>query len=204
MPATLLTPAALDQAAARLTPAPLAPAEAEAWRGITTSYQRTAPADRDARNMLGGKTVDELIHEAGITTHGQRPPIEIRMPGRLGGILPGRLNRNKRDLSQPPSTVLYAAARVLEEYGWQARPHHLRDARGRRCVCGAIAAAYDLGVGGIDAAHGAAGHVLAELRDRSWPHPHLIGDWNQVAGRTPQQAIQLIHAARARAINAGQ
>lgn len=203
MPATLLTPAALDQAAARLTPAPLAPAEAEAWRGILDDYQRTAPAAPAARQLLT-KTVDELVSESlrSINVHGQRPPIEIRMPGRLGGILPGRINRNRRDLSQPPSTVLYAAARVLTEYGWQAREHKLRDVRGRRCVCGAIAAAYDLGIGGVDASHGAAGHILAELRHRGWPH--LIGDWNQVSGRTAEQAISLVHAARARALDVGQ
>lgn len=206
MSAPALTPAALDRAAANmLADRPLQAAEAEAWRGLVGGYQRTAPQAPTARKLLT-KTVAELVAESqrSLPEHGTRPAVEIRIPGRLGGMFPGRMNRNRRDLSQPPSIVLYAAAQVLQEYGWQARPHHLRDARGRRCVCGAIAAAYDLGVGGIDAAHGAAGHVLAVLRDRGWPHPHLIGDWNQVAGRTPQQAIQLIHAARARAINAGQ
>lgn len=204
MPATLLTPAALDQAAARYAPAALTPAEEGAWRGITTGFERTAPADRDARRLVT-KTVDELVTEAlgSVNIHGQRPPVEIRMPGRLGGILPGRLNRNRRDLSQPPSVILYAAAQVLEEYGWQAKPHHLRDWRGRRCVCGAICTAYDLGVGSIEGAHAAAWYVLAELRER-YRWPHLIGDWNQVSSRTPEQAIGLVHAARSRAIRAGQ
>lgn len=203
MPAMLLTPAALDQAAVRLAPAPLAPAEAEAWRGITTGYQRTAPTAPAARQLLT-KTVDELVAESlrSIPDHGQRPPIEIRMPGRLGAVLPGRINRNRRDLSQPPSIILYAAARVLEEYGWQNREHQLRDWRGRRCLCGAVCLVHQLGIGSINGAHAAAGHILAELRHRGWPH--LIGDWNQVSGRTADQAIQLLHASRARALDAGQ
>jgi hypothetical protein len=201
---TTLTPEALDQAAARIAPAQLSRSEQREWERLSgAGFQRTAPASRDARKLLGGKTVDELIREAGITEHGRRPEIEIRMPGRLGGMLPGRMNRNRRDLSHPPSTVLYAAAKVIEDWGWQAKPHHLRDRRGRRCICGAICAAHDLGVGGIDAAHGAALHVLMTLREQHrWPR--LIGDWNQQHGRTQAQALDIVWGARARALAAGQ
>jgi len=84
MPATTLTPADLDRAAARLAPAPLRPAEVEAWRGITADYQRTAPAAPAARQLLT-KTVAELVAEAESNLrpdHGTRPAVEIRMPGR--------------------------------------------------------------------------------------------------------------------------
>ncbi|WP_443729328.1 DUF6197 family protein [Streptantibioticus rubrisoli] len=91
-----------------------------------------------------------------------------------------------RRLDHPPSVQLHVAEGILREWGWQQQPHHLRNRRGARCVCGAICAAVALGVGSEHAAHRAAGHVLHVLRDRGWPH--LIGDWNQQPGRTPQQA----------------
>lgn len=204
MSAPALTPAALDRAAASiLADRPLRAAEAEAWRGITGGFERTAPTSRDARNLVGGKTVDELIREAGITEHGQRPAVEIRLPGKIGRALPDWAHTPRRNLSHPPSTILQGAGQILREWGWQSTPHHLRDRRGRRCVCGAICAVVDnLGIGSSHGAEMAAGHVLAELRSMRWPH--LIGDWNQVGGRTAQQAISLVHAAHNRALHAGQ
>lgn len=204
MPATTLTPAALDQAAARLAPGPaLAPAEVEAWRDIIGKYERTAPASPAARDLLNGKTVDDLINEAGINAPGQRPAMEIRLPGRLGRALPDWTHLRRRDLSLPASTQLYAAAVILERWGFQAEPHRLRNRLGRRCVCGAIVVAVCLGIGSEFRAEQAAWHVLCVLREQHrWPH--LIGDWAQVPGRTPQQAIDLLHTAHRRALNAGQ
>lgn len=95
---------------------------------------------------------------------------------------------NRTDITHGPSTQLYVAARILAEWGWQQRPHHLRDFIGRRCLCGAICAAVGLGVGMPETAHRAAGYVLAELRRRGEVHEHgwprLIGDWNAAAHRT--------------------
>jgi len=205
MPATTLTPADLDQAAARLAPAPLRPAEVEAWRGITADYQRTAPASPAARQLLT-KTVAELVAEAESNLrpdHGTRPAVEIRMPGRLGRAVPDWAHRSRADLSHPPSMQLLVAAKILQEWGWQAKPHHLRDCRGRRCLCGAICAAVGLGVGSDHAAELAAGHVLGVLREQHrWPH--LIGDWAQVPGRTAGQVIDVVHAAHNRALASGQ
>lgn len=205
MSAPALTPAALDRAAATLlADRPLRAAEAEAWRGITDRFERTAPQAPAARKLLT-KTVAELVAEAERTlpAHGTRPAVDIRIPGRLARTLPDWAHAPRRDLSHLPSTILQAAGQILTDWGWQSTPHQLRDRRGRRCVCGAICAAVDsVGIGGVHAAELAAGHVLTELRHRGWPH--LIGDWNQVPGRTAQQAIGLVHAAHQRALNAGQ
>lgn len=206
MPAPVLTPAALDQAAARLlSERPVEPAVDErAWQNIVDGYGRTAPASLAARPLLT-KTVDELMSEAlrAVPDHGTRPEMEVRLPGRLSAMFPERmLRRYPRRLDYPPSVQLHVAGVVLREWGWQQEPHHLRNRRGARCVCGAICTAVALGIGGERAAHQAAWHVLVVLRGRGWPH--LIGDWNQQPGRTAEQAIEVVAEARQLAQTAGQ
>ncbi|MFC8273766.1 hypothetical protein ACFUJR_14835 [Streptomyces sp. NPDC057271] len=192
-----LTPAGLEQAAARLVNSAVVD---DQFARLAARCGRTAPASRAARGLLT-KTVAELVAEAfGVSNpHGTRPPVDVRLPGRLARILPDKAWRGYNS-AHPASTQLYVAAAVLREWGWQNRPHHLRDRRGRRCICGAICTAVHLGVGTADTAHTAAGHVLAELRSRGWGA--LIGDWNQVGGRTKEQAIQLVEAAAQRALAA--
>lgn len=196
-----LSPSGLDQAAARLAPTLTAP-ERTAWAGITAGYGRTAATDPAARQLLT-RTVDELVAEAfrSLPAHGARPVLDIRLPGPFARVLPDWAHRTRVDLSHLPSAQLAVAAEILRKWGWQNKPHHLRDRRGRRCICGAICTTVALGVGGVDAAHQAAGYVLAELRARNWQA--LIGDWNQNVCRTPEQAIDLVEAARHRALVAG-
>ena len=191
---TTLTPAALDQAAARLVDNALID---DQLQRITSGYQRTAPASPAARGLLT-KTVDELVQEAlgGITPHGTRPAIDIRLPGRIARTLPD-WTQKRRTTHHPASTQLHVAAAILREWGWQGAPHKLRDRLGRRCICGAICATVTLGIGTTPTAHHAAWHVLTELRHRGWTG--LIGDWNQAPGRTQQQAIDLVQAAARRA-----
>ncbi|MEU3990118.1 hypothetical protein AB0F24_17375 [Streptomyces platensis] len=195
MPAPTLTAAALDQAAARIIRTDrLTEPERDAWASITAGYSRD----------LVTKTTAELIAEAERSTpaHGTRPAVDVRLPGRLARVLPDWAHRTRADLSHKPSTQLAVAAEVLRRWGWQNKPHKLRDGRGRRCICGSICTAVDgLGVGSIDSAHMAAGYVLAELRSRNWNA--LIGDWNQTVCRTPEQAIELVNAGQRRALAAG-
>lgn len=179
MPA--LAPDTIDRAAAALADrGGLQPGEQAAFDRITA----LAPVS---------KTVDQLVAEAGIATG--PAPTPLRLPGRVRRILPVR-----RIITSKPSDVLTVAQAVLEQWGWQNRPHHLRDLRGRRCICGAICAAYDLGYGLDWQAERAAWHVLRVLRGQGWPH--LIGDWNQVSGRTAGQAIAVVSEARQRAADA--
>ncbi|MFF8784803.1 hypothetical protein [Streptomyces sp. NPDC015125] len=188
-----LTAAALDQAAARIAPTLTEP-ERAAWAGITADYSRG----------LATKTTQQLIDEAlrSLPQHGTRPAVDVRLPGRIARALPDWAHRTRADLSHKPSTQLAVAAEILRKWGWQNKPHQLRDGRGRRCICGAICTTVvGLGVGTIDSAHQAAGYVLAELRGRGWNA--LIGDWNQRVCRTADQAIELVTAAQRRALNAG-
>ncbi|HCA85753.1 MAG TPA: hypothetical protein DEQ61_09795 [Streptomyces sp.] len=200
MSAPTLTPAALDQAAARILDEH---GTGEAWAGITAGWDRTAPAAPAARRLLT-KTVDELVTEAlgAINPHGTRPPVDVRLPGRLARALPDWAHRHRADLSHLPSTQLYVAATILREWGWQQRPHHMRNWRGQRCICGAIITAVHLGVGTEAAAGQAAWHVLSELKGRGWGA--LIGDWNQAPGRTAEQAFDVVMGAYRRAAAAEQ
>lgn len=200
---SLLTPDDLDAEAARLV-------ESAAWRDIVAGWA-TAPAPRDTElplvqavpGLLLTKTTDELVAEA-LASIPADVPVERRLPGRLGAILPDRLHAWRR-IGQPdckPSVQLAVAAQVLREWGWQRRPYRLRDARGARCVCGAILAAERLGYGSRATTEISAGLVLAHLRRyEAWAG--LIGPWNRQPGRTAEQAVALLTAVSSRSSQAG-
>lgn len=204
MTTAMLDAASLDKAAARMYKArPLTVADRQAFDAIAAGYRRTAPADRGARNLIT-KTVDELVAEAlgGINPHGTRPPVDVRLPGRLAAVMPDWAHRGRRrDCTHPPSTQLYVAVAILKEWGWQAKPHRMRNRRGQRCICGALVTTVALGVGTMSGAETAAWHVLAVLRDQGWPH--LIGEWNRQCG-SPERAIDVTLTAYHRAAAAGQ
>ncbi|MFD5384286.1 hypothetical protein ACFWMG_04815 [Streptomyces sp. NPDC127074] len=195
--------ASLDQAAARLYHAkPLNQREQRQFADIAAGYQRTAPANHTTR-QLTSMTVDELVAEAlaNINPHGTRPPVDVRLPGRLAAALPDWAHRGRRkDFTHPPSTQLYVAATILREWGWQAKPHKMRNRRGQRCICGALVTTVALGVGTMSGAETAAWHVLGVLRDQGWPR--LIGDWNQQCG-SREKAIDVTLTAYQRAAAAG-
>ncbi|SHL75052.1 DUF6197 family protein [Streptomyces yunnanensis] len=188
-----LTAADLDQAAARIAPTLTEP-ERAAWASIAAGYSRG----------LVAKNTQQLVDEAlrSLPDHGTRPAVDVRLPGRIARALPDWAHRTRIDLSHKPSTQLAVAAEVLRRWGWQQKPHKLRDWRGRRCICGAICTTVDgLGIGSVDSAHQAAGYVLLELRARNWNA--LVGDWNQRVCRTAEQAIELVTASHHRALAAG-
>lgn len=198
-----LTPDELDQAAARIVAAGrVLPVDEGVWAGIVSGWERTAPADRTARTLLT-RTVDELVAEA-LAAVPADMLVERPLPGRLGAMLPDRLHAWRR-IGQPdckPSVQLGVAAQVLREWGWQNTPYRLRDARGARCVCGAILAAERLGYGSRDTTDTSAALVLAHLRrHEGWTG--LIGPWNRQPGRTAEQAIGLLGAVANRAAQAG-
>ncbi|MGW7597244.1 hypothetical protein [Streptomyces antimycoticus] len=203
MTIAMLDAASLDQAAARIYKArPLTAADQRAFDQIAAGYQRTAPAAPASRNLLN-KTVQELVDEAlsGINPHGTRPPVDVRLPGRLAAALPDWAHRGRRrDFTHPPSTQLYVAATMLREWGWQAKPHKLRNKRGQRCICGALVTTVSLGIGTMSGAETAAWHVLGVLRDQGWPR--LIGDWNRECGNA-EKAIDVTLTAYQRAAAAG-
>ncbi|MFJ6104317.1 hypothetical protein ACIQHY_25320 [Streptomyces sp. NPDC092359] len=165
-------------------PAPGEDADPEAWRRLLT-----VPVDRLVADALG--------------TLPPPPPVERRLPGRIGAVLPDRLHAWRR-IGSPelrPSVHLGYARLVLTEWGWQNTPYRLRDARGARCVCGALLAAHRLGYGGGATMNEAAAWIMTELRSRGWHE--LIGPWNRAPGRTAGDAVALLDATIRRAALAG-
>ncbi|WP_051716835.1 DUF6197 family protein [Streptomyces sp. NRRL F-5727] len=199
---TLPDPDALDREAARLyesaawerllAPSPTDPEAAAAAPG---------PAPEVWRSLLS-VPVDRLVTEA-LHALPAAPPAERPLPGRIGAALPDRLHVWRR-IGRPdvrPSVHLAYARRVLTEWGWQNTPYRLRDARGARCVCGALLAAHRLGHGSASTMNEAGAWIMTELRSRGWHG--LIGPWNRAPGRTAEDALALLDATIRRAALAG-
>ncbi|MFD9048019.1 DUF6197 family protein [Streptomyces zaomyceticus] len=160
-----------------------------------------APGTESWRELLS-VPVDRLVAEA---LDALPPPLpgERRLPGRIGAVLPDRLHAWRR-IGSPglrPSAHLGYARLVLTEWGWQNAPYKLRDARGARCVCGALLAAHRLGYGSATTMNEAAAWIMTELRSRGWGE--LIGPWNRAPGRTAADAVALLDATILRAAQAG-
>ncbi|MEU2117599.1 hypothetical protein ABZ567_18505 [Streptomyces sp. NPDC016459] len=205
--AALIDPDTLDREAAALY-------ESATWQRIVTDWTAspspadpsvptpgTAPDPERWRALLT-LPVDRLVADA-LDALPPPLPVERRLPGRIGALLPDRLHAWRR-IGQPelrPSVHLGYARLVLTEWGWQNAPYRLRDARGARCVCGALLAAHRLGYGGETTMNEAAAWIMAELRSRGWRE--LIGPWNRAPGRTAADALALLDAAIHRAAHAG-
>ncbi|MYX17009.1 hypothetical protein GTY67_27075 [Streptomyces sp. SID8374] len=214
----VLTPDQLDAQASRLH-------DTQAWQSIVSGWELTAPepgprpAERtepgraqppeptqgrppsDWRDLLS-VPVDQLIDDA-LRTLPATPPPERPLPGRLGAVLPDRVHAWRRvgqgDLR--PSVHLGYAHQILAEWGWQNTPYRLRNARGARCVCGALLTAHRLGYGSPATVNRAGAWLITELRAQGWPG--LIGPWNRAPGRTAADALALVDAAARRAASAG-
>ncbi|MFD9599809.1 hypothetical protein [Streptomyces sp. NPDC059970] len=212
MPTPTLTPDQLDVQATRLH-------DTEAWQQIVSGWGLTAPEPSlpsspgtaqqlpvshpaDWRDLLS-VPVDQLIADS-VRALPATAPCERPLPGRLGAILPDRLHSWRR-IGQPevrPSTHLAYARQILTEWGWQNTPYRLRNARGARCICGALLTAHRLGYGSRDTVDRAGAWLVAELRSQGWTG--LIGPWNRHPGRTAADALALIDATISRAARAGQ
>ncbi|MFF2538707.1 DUF6197 family protein [Streptomyces cyaneofuscatus] len=212
----VLTPDQLDAQASQLH-------DTQAWQSIVSGWELTAPEPgpppapasapapapapapgrqpSDWRSLLS-VPVDRLIDDA-LRTLPAAPPPERPLPGRLGAVLPDRVHAWRRvgqgDLR--PSVHLGYARQILVEWGWQNTPYRLRNARGARCVCGALLTAHRLGYGSPTTVNRAGAWLITELRSQGWPG--LIGPWNRAPGRTAADALALIDAAARRAAAAG-
>ncbi len=211
MATALLTPDQLDGQASRLH-------DTQAWQQIVTGWEHTAPEPPfepvpapaeppsagpfDWRDLLS-VPVDGLVDDT-LRSLPAPPPHERPLPGRLGAMLPDRVHLWRRigqgDLR--PSTHLGYARQILAEWGWQNTPYRLRNARGARCVCGALISAHRLGYGSLDTVDRAGAWLITELRAQGWPG--LIGPWNRRPGRTAADALALVDATIRRASLAGQ
>ncbi|POG44653.1 hypothetical protein BV881_25475 [Streptomyces sp. ZL-24] len=208
----VLTPDQLDAQASRLY-------DTGAWREIVSGWERTAPEpvapppsgedrpssgqDRPAdwRSLLS-VPVEQLIDDSLRALPAASPP-ERPLPGRLGAVLPDRVHAWRRvgQADVRPSVHLGYARQILAEWGWQNTPYRLRNARGARCVCGALLTAHRLGYGSTATVDRAGAWLITELRSQGWTG--LIGPWNRAPGRTAADALALVDAAARRAALAG-
>ncbi|MFD6530807.1 hypothetical protein [Streptomyces sp. NPDC060184] len=224
MDSPVLTPDELDVQASRLQ-------ESETWRRIVTGWDRSAlepevrlrpatgPADAAPTTASGtgdalpvrspehwrgllSVPVDQLVTDS-LRALPAASPAERRLPGRLGAMLPDRLHSWRRigRSDVRPSVHLAYARLVLTEWGWQNTPYRLRNARGARCVCGAMLTAHRLGYGSAETVDRAGAWMITELRSQGWTD--LIGPWNRAPGRTASDALALIDATIRRASLAG-
>jgi len=217
MATPVLTPDQLDAQASRLH-------ETQAWQRIVSGWENTAPEpalspaeppepgpdrppppaqDRPAdwRSLLS-VPVDRLIDDS-LRALPAAPPPERPLPGRLGAVLPERVHAWRRvgQTDLRPSVHLGYARQILTEWGWQNTPYRLRNARGARCICGAMLTAHRLGYGSPTTVNRAGAWLITELRSQGWSG--LIGPWNRVPGRTAADALALIDSAARRASLAG-
>lgn len=160
-----------------------------------------APGSADWRDLLSVPV--ELLIEESVRALPTPAPQERPLPGRLGAVLPERLHSWRR-IGRPdvrPSTHLGHARRILVEWGWQNSPYRLRNARGARCICGAMLTAHRLGYGSLDTVDRAGAWMITELRSQGWTD--LIGPWNRHPDRTAADALSLLDATIRRAARAG-
>ncbi|MFJ8888712.1 hypothetical protein ACIRJR_35685 [Streptomyces sp. NPDC102402] len=210
-----LTPDQIDAEASRLH-------DTDTWQHIVTGWERTAeepappatappahvpeseapPAPTSGWRDLLSVPVDRLVEDS-LRTLPTSLPRERPLPGRFGAVLPERLHAWRR-IGQPdvrPSVHLGYARQVLTDWGWQNTPYRLRNARGARCLCGAMLTAHRLGYGSLGTLDRAGAWIITELRSQGWTD--LIGPWNRQPGRTAADALALLDATIRRASLAG-
>ncbi|MFD7866563.1 hypothetical protein [Streptomyces sp. NPDC059783] len=178
--------------------APCPPPHPAASQGTSAS-----PVSPEGWRSLLSVPVEQLVADAERALPPAVPPARP-LPGRLGAMLPDRLHSWRRigQPDVPPSVHLAHARRILTEWGWQNTPYRLRNARGARCICGAMLTAHRLGHGSAHTVDRAGAWMIAELRAQGWTG--LIGPWNRHPDRTAADALALIDATIARAARAGQ
>lgn len=194
---TAREPASTASPAPVLPPPPASPAPPASVPDPGTPH----PHPADWRELLS-MPVDRLVEDS-LRALPPRRPHERPLPGRLGAVLPERLHAWRR-IGQPdvrPSVHLGYARQILTEWGWQNTPYRLRNARGARCLCGAMLTAHRLGYGSLDTVDRAGAWLITELRSQGWSG--LIGPWNRHPGRTAADALALIDATIHRAALAG-
>jgi hypothetical protein len=178
-----------------------------AFQRIVEHLDTTAPA---TAHPLVTKTTAQLVDEALRATPRPGPTADepaVRSP--LRGIwraLPDKmlgLRRPRGPVDHRTVTVaefLELTAAVLQHSGWARTGHQrIRTPLGRRCIAGAQAAVYALGYG-CEMTLDASCHLLDTVLRERGAYPTYYR-WNEQA--TAEQVLELINAARQRALTEG-
>ncbi|WP_328894004.1 DUF6197 family protein [Streptomyces sp. NBC_00236] len=176
-------------------PAPLA--DVDAARLVRDIEQYLAARTPTTAHPLVTKTTQELVAEAlGTAAPATAPALEL--PGRVLRVLPDWVLRfppvRRRHTAARAVTVaehLELTALVIERYGWAQSTHRTRS--GRRCILGAQAVLYRLGIGDETTVARAGQRMQAVLRARGCTLPYHR--WNDMPDRTEADVLALIRTA---------
>ncbi|MFD9503931.1 hypothetical protein [Streptomyces sp. NPDC060035] len=194
---TINRPAEQAVGAAQLAPLPAPRSDIDAARLVRDIEQFLAARTRTTAHPLVTKTTQELVAEAlGTQAPATAPALEL--PGRMLRILPDwvlgfPIVRHRHTTARPVTVAehLELTALVIERYGWARGTH--RTTSGRRCILGAQAVLYRLGIGDESTVDRAGQRLQAVLRSRSCTLPYHR--WNDMPDRTQGEVIALLRTA---------
>lgn len=198
LPATTLhRPAPQSTTTPQSVPVPALLGGIDAAQLVRDIEQYLADRTPTTAHPLVTKTTQELVAEAlGSTVPATAPALEL--PGRALRILPDWVLRfppvRRRHTTARAVTVaehLELTALVIEWYGWAQNSHRTRS--GRRCILGAQAVLYRLGIGDETTVNHAGQRLQAVLRARGCTLPYHR--WNDMPDRTQSEVIALLRTA---------
>ncbi|MFE7237865.1 hypothetical protein [Streptomyces sp. NPDC057580] len=190
-------PAEQAMAAPRLAPLPAPPSDVDAAQLVRDIEQYLAARTRTTAHPLVTKTTAELVAEAlGTQAPATAPALEL--PGRMLRIVPDWIlafpivrHRHGGARQVTVAEHLELTALVIERYGWAQGKH--RTTGGRRCVLGAQAVLYRLGIGDESTVAAAGQRLQAVLA--AWGCTLTYAKWNDLPGRTESDVLGLIRTA---------
>ncbi|WP_424921094.1 DUF6197 family protein [Streptomyces sp. wa13] len=181
--------------------APVAPAalvDVDAAQLVRDIEQYLAARTRTTAHPLVTKTTAELIAEALGTAPAQTAAAAPELPGRALRLLPDwvlrfPLVRHRHGGARHVTVAehLELTALVIERYGWAQNTHRTRS--GRRCILGAQAVLFRLGIGDETTVAAAANQLQNVLRSRGCTASYAT--WNDTPGRTEADVLALIRTA---------
>ncbi|GAA3478436.1 DUF6197 family protein [Streptomyces yanii] len=178
-------------------PAPPSDVDVDAVQLVRDIEQYLAARTRTTAHPLVTKTTQELIAEAlGTQAPATAPALEL--PGRVLRILPDWIlafpivrHRHGGARQVTVAEHLELTALVIERYGWAQGTHRTRS--GRRCILGAQAVLYRLGIGDETTVAAAGQRLQAVLTKRGCTLTYA--QWNDMPGRTESEVLALIRTA---------
>ncbi|MFF3062339.1 hypothetical protein [Streptomyces sp. NPDC057909] len=183
-------------------PAPTLSFDVDAAQLVRDIEQYLAARTRTTAHPLVTKTTAELIAEAlGTQAPAAAVPV-LELPGRMLRILPDwvlqfPIVRHRHGGARQVTVAehLELTALVIERYGWAQGTH--RTTSGRRCILGAQAVLYHLGIGDEFTVAAAGQRLQAVLAARGCTLTYA--KWNDIPGRASGEVLSLIRAAAVQA-----
>ncbi|MBK3582580.1 hypothetical protein JHN49_02205 [Streptomyces sp. MBT57] len=163
--------------------------------------QYLAARTRTTAHPLVTKTTAELVAEA-LGAEQLHAPAPV-LPGRVLRLLPDwvltvPMIRHHHGAARPITVAehLELTALVIQRYGWAQRTH--RTTGGRRCILGAQAVLYRLGMGDESTVAAAGQRLQSILRARGCTATYAA--WNDCPDRTQTEVLALLRDAARTAV----